>query len=132
MRVAAEFSEQIPHAFQRFQQMEGVNAASRALRHAIHNAQHDHGTMEPFHHAAGHNPHHAAVPALAPQDQSRIFVSHRVSRHCSTISCTMERSAVCRSAFNANSSVAMVRASSASAVRNMRTACPALSIRPKR
>ena len=66
VRVAAELHEQLRHRFQRFQQMKRVDAAAGALRQAVlASAQHEDGTMEALHQAAGHDAEHAAMPVLA-------------------------------------------------------------------
>ena len=95
-------------------------------------AQHNGRTMEALHHAAGHDPHHAAMPALAPQHQRRIGCPSPASPRSARKSPSRWRarpSGVPR--FSANSSRAIRFASSRSAVRNIRTACPALSMRPE-
>ena len=57
--------------------MERFDAAARALRDAVLDAHHDGGPMIALHHAAGHDAHHAAMPAFAPENQRRLAIGHR-------------------------------------------------------
>ncbi len=58
--------------------MEHPDAAARPSRHAVLQAQHEGGPMEPLHHAAGDNSHHARVPALSRKHQRGVIIGHRL------------------------------------------------------
>ena len=80
LAMASELGEQLGHRLQSLQQMERRDAAPGALRHAVLDAQHEHRTVKPLHHAAGHDAHHAAMPALAGEHQRGFVIGHRLRR----------------------------------------------------
>ncbi len=76
--MAAEFREQFRHGLQRFQQMKRANAAARALRDSVFDAEHERGAMEAFDHSAGDDADDAAMPAFARENQRCIGVGNRL------------------------------------------------------
>ncbi len=76
--VPSECRKQFGHRFERLEQMEHANAAARAVRHAIVEPQNEHRPVIAFDYAAGDDPHHATMPALAREHQRGVAVGDRL------------------------------------------------------
>ena len=72
VRVAAEAHEDIVAAFERFEQMEAGDGAAGAVGLAVFMAEHERGTAGALDHARGEDAEHAAMPAVAIDDEAAV------------------------------------------------------------
>src|SRR5271154_6133784 len=75
--MASELREQLAHAFESVEEMERLDASSRALRHAVLDAEDDCGAAKALYDTTGDNADHAAMPAAAPEHQGGVAVRNR-------------------------------------------------------
>src|ERR1035437_529855 len=75
VRVSAKTGEQLRARFQRLQQMERLDGASRTMRFAVFAGEDERRTPIALHNTRGANADHAAMPAFALQHQA-VSLSH--------------------------------------------------------
>ena len=81
MRVAAETDEDIVAALERFQQMEAGDGAAGAVGLAIFVTEYERGTTGALDYTRGEDAEHAAMPALAVDDEAAELIDRTRCQH---------------------------------------------------
>jgi hypothetical protein len=91
VKVSTEFSEQLGHLLERFEQMESRNATAGALRQAVLGSvsENECRPMEPLYQSRGHDAEDTAMPALAGENERGLVSVMGTREHSSNIDCTI-------------------------------------------
>src|SRR5437016_3894908 len=82
MAMPAELCEELPHRFERVEQMESWDAPAGALRKTTARVftQYEHRPVKAFDQPAGDDPQYAAVPVRSREDQRGLSIVDRCTR----------------------------------------------------